>query len=104
MASCASMGTNGLSFGNGDAWRTRAVDRMRSEGGIALPAALILLLVITVMSGALAASAISGNNESKRDRGTKRAVAAADAGIDAAVYRRNKLKPDALPCVFLGAT
>jgi Tfp pilus assembly protein PilX len=72
--------------------------------GIALPVALMLLFIIASVAAALMASAIAATSQSRHDRGVKQAVAAADAGLDAANYRINKLTPGSLGCVVRGAT
>jgi hypothetical protein len=77
-------------------------DRFRSEQGIALPVALLMLLIVGLVAAAVALTAVAGSSQSSRDRGVKRAVAAADAGISAALYRLNKLAPLPLSCVALG--
>ena len=66
--------------------------RLRSESGIALPAAIVLLFVVMTLADAAVAAASSGNDQSRRDRSVKRALAAADAGLQAALYRYNKVR------------
>jgi hypothetical protein len=78
------------------------VERLRSQHGIALPAALMILFILSLLGAALVHTAVSSGTESSRDRNVKRAVAAADAGIDVALYRLNKLTPSALQCVVIG--
>ena len=87
-------------------WRGR-VEHSRclaAEEGIALPAALVLLMVIALLASVAGFATVGALGQSDRDRGTKRAIAAADAGMHAAVYRLNKLSPAALLCVVVGAT
>jgi hypothetical protein len=60
------------------------------------------LMVVLLLSGAAGTAAISAMGQSGHDRSTKRAVAAADAGLETALYRLNKLKPAALMCVAIG--
>jgi hypothetical protein len=74
------------------------------EEGIALPAALILFTIIAILAAAAGTAALAGIGQSNHDRGTKRAVAAVDAGMSTAIYRLNKLNPSALLCVVSGAT
>jgi hypothetical protein len=80
------------------AWR----ERLACERGIALPASTMLLMIIFLLAAAAATGAIAASNQSNRDRGTKGAVAAADAGLDTAMYRLNKLKPGPMQCVVSG--
>jgi hypothetical protein len=84
--------------------RVRHARCLTSERGIALPVALILLMIIVVLASVVGIATVSALGQSSRDRGTKRAMAAADAGMNTAVYRLNKLTPSALLCVVVGAT
>lgn len=78
--------------------------RLGSEHGLALPAALIFLFVIMTLGTVVAATAMTGTHQAGRDRSVKRAIAAADAGLAAAIYRVNKLAPKSLECVVEGST
>jgi hypothetical protein len=78
------------------------VERLRSQQGIALPVALMILFILGLLGATLVHTAVSSGTQSNRDRNVKRAVSAADAGIDVAIYRLNKLKPSALQCVVVG--
>jgi len=49
--------------------------RLRSERGIALPAALMMLLVISALSAVAATAATNGADQATRDKGSKRALA-----------------------------
>jgi hypothetical protein len=75
---------------------------LASERAIALPTAVMLLMIVLILALAAGTAAISAVGQSTRDRGTKRAVAAADAGLDTAIYRLNKMKPTSLACVVVG--
>jgi hypothetical protein len=74
------------------------------EEGIALPAAVILLMIVLMLGSVAGLGAVGALSQSGKDRGTKRSVAAIDAGMDTAIYRLNKLTPSALLCVVVGAT
>jgi hypothetical protein len=74
----------------------------RCEQGIAYPVALMMLLIIGSIAFAMTINSVAANNQAGRDRGVKRAVAAADAGVQVATYRMNKLTPGALLCVVRG--
>jgi hypothetical protein len=74
------------------------------EEGIALPAAIILLMIVLILGSVAGLGATGALSQSGKDRGTKRAVAAIDAGMDTALYRLNHLTPSALLCVVVGAT
>jgi hypothetical protein len=73
---------------------------LRSEQGIAFPAALLLLFVISALSAVAATAATSGAGQSVRDKSTKRALAASDGGLETAVYRTNKVPNAANKCVI----
>ena len=65
--------------------------RLRQEAGIALPAALGVLLVVTLLSTSVFAVSTRLSNTSTTSRDSKRALAAADAGLEAAMFRMNVL-------------
>ena len=71
------------------AWRRR----LACERAIALPTAAMMLMIVLLLAAAAGTAAISASGQSNHDRGTKRAVAAADAGLNTAIYRLNKLEP-----------
>src|SRR5439155_25038580 len=72
--------------------------------GLARSGVRMRLLPISPVAGAVVATTVAGQSQAGRDRGVKRSVAAADAGLNTAVYRLNKLTPKALFCVVVGAT
>ena len=82
----------------------RRQERLRSEQGIALPAAVVMLMIMMLLASVAGLATRTATGQSSRDRGTKRAVAGVDAGLDTAIYRLNKLSPSALLCVVMGAT
>ena len=57
----------------------------------------MMLMIVFLLAAAAGTAAISASGQSNHDRGTKLAVAAADAGLDTAIYRLNKLKPCPAP-------
>jgi hypothetical protein len=63
-----------------------------------------MLMIVISLSVAAGTAALGAIGQSDHDRGTKRAVAAVDAGMNTAIYRLNKLNPSALLCVVIGAT
>jgi Tfp pilus assembly protein PilX len=80
---------------------------LRSERGVALPVAVSVLMVSGALAGAAATSAVTGDRQSNRDRSVKRAVAAADAGLNIASYRLNHFATALTPtlqCVSLNAS
>ncbi len=79
---------------------------LRREEGIALPVAVAALMIVAALAGAAATSAVTATRQSSRDNDVKRAVAAADAGLEVGVYRLNKFATvldDTSQCVVLSA-
>ena len=64
---------------------------VREQRGIALPAALGVLVVVTLLSTSLFAVSLRLSDTSTASRDGKRALAAADAGLEAAMFRMNVL-------------
>ena len=56
------------------------VGLLRSERGIALPAALAVLFMVAGLATVTAKAAITSDHESLRDRNVKQALQAANAG------------------------
>ena len=73
---------------------------MRSERGIALPATLAVLFMVAGLATMTAKAAITSDHQSLRDRNVKQALQAANAGIEAAMYRTNLMQPGSLQCAF----
>lgn len=86
-------------------WASRARD-LRSERGVALPVAVGVLVVSGMLAAVALAWGMTATSQSRQDRSVKRAIAAADAGINVATYRLNKLAnvlTTTLPCVSANA-
>lgn len=64
--------------------------RLAEERGIALVVAMMVILLIGIFSAVIAQSALDVNETSTRDRDSKRALAAAETGINAAFARINR--------------
>lgn len=73
--------------------------RLAGEDGVAVVVGISALAVITLISAALASGSVQLSGTSSQDRDAKRALAAADAGLDAAMFRANKLAPSNLNCL-----
>jgi Tfp pilus assembly protein PilX len=71
-------------------------DPLKAQDGVALPVATAMLLVISLFVAAFFTVALRVNETSIQDRSSKRALAAAEAGLQAAVYRLNQIRPAAL--------
>jgi hypothetical protein len=82
----------------------KLTSHLRSERGIALPAALMMLLVISALSAVAATAATSGADQSVKDKSAKRALAGSDAGLQAALYRTNKVPHASDKCVTKDTT
>lgn len=67
---------------------TRA--RLGGEGGFAVPLAMSILAMTALLVLAVVAFATHSTDRANRDRQAARAQQAADAGLDAALYRMNK--------------
>jgi type II secretory pathway pseudopilin PulG len=64
---------------------------LREQTGIALPAALGVLVIVGVLSSAVFAVSLRLSDTSTASRDAKRALAAADAGLEAAMFRMNEI-------------
>jgi Tfp pilus assembly protein PilX len=63
----------------------------KSQEGLALPVAAAMLMVVTIMVVGFFTMAMRAGQAADADRGSKRALAAAEAGLQTAVYRLNWL-------------
>lgn len=63
----------------------------RDEKGAVLPVAVAVLLIVLMLTGAAVAYSVRSVDRSNYDRYAARALAAADAGLDVARYRINKI-------------
>lgn len=69
------------------------------EDGVALPLAVTALALVSTLVAISAAGSVQLSGTSNTDRDSKRALAAAEAGLQAANYRTNKLNPASASCV-----
>jgi Tfp pilus assembly protein PilX len=72
---------------------------LRRQDGIALPVVIGSLTIVTGLAVGTFAVSVEGNHASARDRDSKRALAAAEAGLQAAMLRITELQPEANECV-----
>ena len=70
--------------------RARLLGMARSERGMALPVALFATVSSLALAGAAVMSTVDVQRGSKRDNGSKSAIAAADAGANVAMQRLNR--------------
>jgi Tfp pilus assembly protein PilX len=68
---------------------------VKSQDGVALPVASAMMLVISLFVVAFFSVALRLNDTSIEDRSSKRALAAAEAGLQSAVFRLNQLSKTA---------
>jgi Tfp pilus assembly protein PilX len=69
---------------------------LRSEDGVALPVASGLMLVVSLLVVGFFTVSLRVNETSVDDRSSKRALAAAEAGLQTAIYRLNSLNASAI--------
>jgi Tfp pilus assembly protein PilX len=84
-------------------FRARARLAIADERAIAIPVALAILFLVWGLATVSLRSALASQSQSQRDRDVKRALQAATAGIDAAMYRLNLLQPESLQCITVSA-
>ena len=65
--------------------------RFRAQDGYAVPVVLSILLIVLGFGAVTVSVATHNVDRSERDRLSSRALQAADAGLDAAAYRMNKM-------------
>jgi type II secretory pathway pseudopilin PulG len=70
---------------------------LASERGIAMPTAVSMLMVVSLMVAAGLATSTQLSQSSNRDQDAKRALSAAEAGLQTAVYRLNQIRNPAVP-------
>jgi hypothetical protein len=69
---------------------------LRSEQGMALPTALFAMIATMALASAAIMASIDVQQGSTRDAGSKKAIAAADAGANVALLRLNRFKSSLL--------
>lgn len=85
--------------------RHRLVQLLRSERGQALPTALFAMVASFGLATAAVISSVDAQQGTARDRQSKNAIAAADAGANLALLRLNRFQhniTEATPCVGPG--
>jgi type II secretory pathway pseudopilin PulG len=70
---------------------------LANEKGIAMPTATSMLMVVSLLVAAGLATATQLSQSSNRDEDRKRALSAAEAGIQTAVYRLNQIRNPVVP-------
>ncbi len=82
--------------------------RLRSEAGIALPVSVIVLSLVMLLGAVAVGQAVSASSGTHRDSNSKRALQAANAGVETALWRMNALAeqttdPSETTCLIRGA-
>lgn len=74
--------------------RTRRIrTRLAGESGIALPTAVIVLFIVTILAGTAVAVAVQTASSTRKDDNRKAALEAAEAGLRVARYRLTVIAP-----------
>jgi hypothetical protein len=79
-------------------------NRLASDRGIALPVTVSVMFMVAGLATVTARAAISSDHQSLRDRNVKQAIQAANAGLEAAMYRTNLMQPGSLQCALKNAS
>ncbi len=74
--------------------------RLHEERGVALPVTISVLFMVAGLATVTARAAITSEHQSLRDRNVKAALAAANAGLEAALYRTNLMQPGSTQCAY----
>jgi Tfp pilus assembly protein PilX len=73
--------------------------KKQSEDGFIIPTAVIVLFVITALTGSAIAVAVRSSTSTTRDSNVKSALEAAEGGLQVGEYRINQLKPTTSQCI-----
>jgi Tfp pilus assembly protein PilX len=76
----------------------------KDERGVALPVALAILMLVAGLTTIAAKAGVVTSHFTQRDRNAKRALQAANAGVEATIYQLNLMQPKALECVIKDAS
>jgi Tfp pilus assembly protein PilX len=74
---------------------------LRRQDGVALPVVIGSLTVVTGLAVSTFAVSVQTHHASAHDRDSKRALAAAEAGLQMAILRTSDLEPNSTQCVTL---
>jgi hypothetical protein len=77
--------------------------RLARDDGFVLPAAMMMLLILLVLSVTALQLSLNSVDTSNRDRRVVRALQAADAGVDVAIFRLNHMLVAGASSAVLGA-
>jgi hypothetical protein len=71
----------------------RLLDLLRRQDGVAMPTVMGALAVTTLLAGTTFAVSLEGQHSSTRDRDSKRALAAAEAGLQMGFLKLSEVRP-----------
>ncbi len=74
--------------------------RLAGDRGVALPVTVSVMFMVAGLATVTARAAITADHQSLRDRNVKQAIQAANAGLEAAMYRTNLMQPGSLQCAL----
>lgn len=74
--------------------------RLSEQRGIALPVTVSVMFMVAGLATMTARAAISSDHQSLRDRNVKQAFQAANAGVEAVMYRTNLMQPGSQQCAI----
>jgi hypothetical protein len=77
---------------------TRIRIRLSDDRGIALPVTVSVMFMVAGLATMTARAAITSDHQSLRDRNVKQATQAANAGLEAVMYRTNLMQPGSQQC------
>ncbi len=80
--------------------RQAGVRAWNDERGVALPIALMMMVLVSGLAVVSARAATSAQHQTLRDGNAKRAIQGAAAGVEAATYQLNLLQPATTQCVI----
>ena len=72
--------------------------RLAEDRGIALPVTVSVMFMVAGLATMTARAAITSDHQSLRDRNVKQAFHAANAGLEAVMYRTNLMQPGSQQC------
>jgi hypothetical protein len=76
---------------------------LAGDRGVALPVTVSVMFMVAGLATVTARAAITADHQSLRDRNIKQAIQAANAGLEAAMYRTNLMQPGSLQCALQDA-
>jgi len=73
-------------------------NQLADDRGIALPVTISVMFMVAGLATMTARAAITSDHQSLRDRNVKQAFQAANAGVEAVMYRTNLMQPGSQQC------